>query len=309
MAVLPEERKTPQEIEQLFSSNSIPWFNDGRWGLSGYAIPATTGKTWTENDQIWRVHDSLGMNLFELMHRRNAVQFNKEPHKSFLWDLHQLLTHSRKNLNDRRVDPSTEINRVEEHAVAAKRVFLVYPVPFFGGRVRQRDIQEWCGIALKLLTEMMSNSENERAGYIGGDFVDMCNGYIDEILLLMATRYFGMTKTEVLAAMDASPEGTFSIPTEKWVAYKGFGILLNTERTTERPPADWWPTARDLSAIKGIPITDAIHFSELWPDSITDGHGDWETTLPGLVDRTRRDEPEKAPNREGEGQADLRKAP
>lgn len=293
-----------EKIAELFSDNVIPWFNDGRWGLAGYALPACGGKTWTNNDEIFQVHRELGINMFELMHRED-VKFNEEPTKEWLWDLNRLLTVSRKRLIDRRTEKGDLKRRQTVHANSAHQTFIVYPVPFHGDRVAQGDIKSWCGLGLKLLSEMMMHSANEHEYYVTAQFVDTCLGYIDEIQERIATKYFGYTVAEIDAMQQATGQPGQEVSTlpqpiiiaeEKWRAYTGENILLNTERSSERPPQRWWPTSRDLSAIKGIAITDAMHFADRWPQSAGLYEADWETRLPGLVDRVRRDEPGKADN-------------
>jgi hypothetical protein len=291
-----------EKIAELFSDNVMPWYNDGRWGLAGYALPACGGKTWTNNDEIYQVHKELGLNMFDLMHRED-VKFSREPTKEWMWDLNRLLTVSRKRLLDRRTEQGDPKRRASVKALAAHQTFLVYPTPFHGDRVAQEDIKAWCGLALKMLSDMMMHTGNEYESYVPAPFVDMCIDYIDEIQERMATKYFGYTIDEINAMQFPSGGGgqatspvtlPIVISAEKWAAYTGENILLNTERTSERPPQRWWPTARDLSAIKGIAITDAMHFADRWPQSAGLYEADWETRLPGLIDRVRRDQPEKA---------------
>lgn len=288
-----------EKVAELYSDNVIPWFNDGRWGLAGYAVPPCGGKTWTNNDEIFQVHKDLGVNLFELMHRED-VKFYKEPTKEWLWALNRLLTNSRKRLLDRRTEQGDPKRRVVVKANSAHKTFLVFPIPFHGNRIQQDDIHTWSELALKLLGEMMMHTANEIESYVSADFVDMCIAYLDEVHERMATKYFNMTVEEVNAMQFPEGNAQAAVPQpiviaeQAWVDYTGENILLETERTTERPPQRWWPTARDLSAVRGIAITDAMHFADRWPTTHGTYEADWETRLPGLIDRVRRDEPEKA---------------
>ncbi len=56
---------TPQ-----FQTDEILWYDNGVWGQAGYAVPNPAGKTWTNNNVIFTIHDLIGRNLFEMLHRR-----------------------------------------------------------------------------------------------------------------------------------------------------------------------------------------------------------------------------------------------
>jgi len=43
--VLPNESKTREQLREVFGTDEILWFNDGRWGLAGYAMPNGQGKS------------------------------------------------------------------------------------------------------------------------------------------------------------------------------------------------------------------------------------------------------------------------
>lgn len=279
--VLPNETRTPEQLREIFSTDEILWFNDGRWGLAGYAMPNGQGKSWTDNSTVYKIVKLLGATLFDLMHRSDC-KFAGPPHKDFWWDWQLAILATRKLLDGIAVDAGTTKTFDEVHVSATPRTFLVFPVPFFGMRVRQEDILEQCEMALKLLGEIMQHSTNDRNYYVTGEFARLVNGWLTEMQLKVAIKYFGYTREEVITA------GTkFKIDDDRFTAekYKPEWVWPSAERSTERPPRLWWPTENDLSAIRGIAYTDAIHFASRWPVSYLEGEGDWESTLPGLVNR------------------------
>lgn len=277
----PNEAGTPDHLRELFQTDQILWFNDGRWGLAGYALPNCQGKTWTNNVNIYHLVDRIGRALFHMSHQK-AVQFEEPPHKDFWWQWQMALVSARSNLLANRLDEGTSRNLPENHVSAAPKTFLVYPVPFFGNRIRQEDLRLLIELTLQLLGHIMQHSSNEKGYYIPGDLVDDCVGFINEMLRLVAVKYFNYTIAEVTAE-----EPEFRIADERFTAenYRPRDIIPSTEISVERPTRLWWPTENDLSAIRGIQITTATQFAARWPVDYLTGEGDWESTLPGIVDR------------------------
>jgi len=240
-----------------FESDEILWFDNGRWGRAGYAIPNAAGKVWTTNTVIWTVHNMIGRNLFELMHRP-AVKFSVPPHKQWFFDFHQLLITARKRLSDREVTPSSDNVLVPKHATPSPKVFLTYPIPFFGNRIRQLDLIEYAQLTLLLLSEMMQHTDNERLVHVTRDFCSTCREYIAEMLVLMATKYFGYTREQAF-------ESNFSVDPERFTNYEPARVMTSIEMTDERPPLQWWPTENDLSEIRGVAYNEAMMFAKRWP--------------------------------------------
>jgi hypothetical protein len=285
--VLPNESKTPDQLRELFSTDEILWFDDGRWGKAGYAMANGQGKSWTDNSTVYKVHKLLGHMLFDLMHRQD-VKFSDPPHKNWWWDWQLAIVACRRMLDNIAVDSGTDKNFDETHVTATPRTFLVFPVPFFGMRVRQEDILEQCELCLKLLGEIQQHSTNDRQYYITGAFARLVNGFLTEMHMKVAIKFFGYTRAEVMALGEA-----FKISEDRFTAekYKPEWSIPSVERSTERPPRLWWPTENDLSAIKGVAYSDAIHFARRWPMTYLEGEGDWESTLPGLKNRVLAGDP------------------
>lgn len=281
------EAGTPANLRQLFQSDEVLWFNDGRWGACGYAMPNGQGKSWTNNMDIYHAHKVLGESLFALSHMSD-VRYNQPPHKDFWWEWHKTLINSRNVIKSHRMDPGTTKNIKDDHVTNNRKTFLVYPVPFFAGRVRQEDIRVQIEFSLLILSNLQQHNCNDKSMYIDGSLVNLVVGYINEMLTRVAVKYFGYT-TDEIAMMGENiviEESRFS--SESYIPQ---ARIASVEFSTERPPLDWWPTENDLSAIRGIAYTDAIKFAQRWPLSYISGEGDWESTLPGIVDRTSAGDP------------------
>jgi hypothetical protein len=251
------------------------WYDNGKWGQVGYAIANPNGKTWTNNAVIYQFHNLVGRNLFELMHRSD-VRFYKPPHKQYWYDLHQLIVTARKRLADRQRLPNDSNGLVVEHATPAPQTFLAWPIPFFGERVRQPDIREYAQLALLMLSEMMQHSENELATYITDAFAAQMGQYLREILALMSTKYFGYTRAQAY-------EPGFALKDTDFANYDPSKVMTSVEMTEERPPAQWWPTETDLTAIRAIPFNEALVLAKRWPSSAVLSEGPFAPASPGVT--------------------------
>lgn len=281
MATLPEVEvnaatKTPETWKELFQSNETLWYNNGRWGSAGYAIANCAGKTWTVNNVIFELVNKIGRQHIELMHR-DDVKFTQPPRATFLWDLYKALKVGRFILAANQFSEGDEPRVEPIHTRNAPTTFLVYPVPHFGERLRQRDLAQYSALILKMLADIMQHTDNERQDYVTAAFSTMVSKYINEIVFQMGIKYLGMTREELEGSNYEIPDEKFS-PTN----YQPDQNYMPVEMSEERQPPLWWPTANDLSAIRGIPVTDAMMFAARWPRNISAAEGDWETTLPGL---------------------------
>lgn len=245
--------------DAMFASAEPLWFANGRWGECGYAVPNCLGKTFTNNPIIFNFVNIIGRNMFDLMHRED-VKFYVPPHKQFWFDLHQLLITGRKWLADNMIAPNDNNVFAPIHANPTPRVFLVYPIPFFGDRVRQPDVAGFAQLLLMLLSDIMQHSDNERAGYLTTSFASMVGTYLREILSKLAMKFFGAARADATGPAYVIPDAAFA-------AYDPSKVMTSVELTDERPPLRWWPTARDLSRINGVPMNIALTFCQRWPDS------------------------------------------
>lgn len=249
----------------MFGSDEILFFNNGRWGEAGYAIPnpgvefvgnkPKKGKLWTSNMVLFQICTTLGSSMFELMHRED-VKFSRPPNVQFLFDVYQMCIVARKRLADRAIDFNDPAFQ-PMHATPAPQVFPCFPVPYFGTRIRQQDAREWCQLTLLCMSELMQHSDNDYVMDISTTCASRLGQFINRILTLLATKYLGFTREQITA--------DFTIEEDVWKGYDPSNLFLSMELTEERPPLQYWPTENDLSKIRGIPITDALVFAERWP--------------------------------------------
>lgn len=247
----------PAAPAEPFGTDEILWWNNGIWGEAGYAIPNPSGKHFTLNTVIGHAVAFLGVHLFNLLHR-DDVKFTRPPTKQYLYDWYKMLDLGQKRLADRAVTPN-DAHMEAQHATPAAQNFLVYPVPFFGERIRNLAVKEWAETMLLLLSEMMQHSDNERPLEITNQLASMAHERIRRVKFLMATGFFGMSGAELRTVQD------IKIPDEKWLNYDPSALFTNSELTEERQPLRWWPTENDLSPIRGVPISVAIAYGQRWP--------------------------------------------
>jgi hypothetical protein len=240
-----------------FSTDEILWYNNGKWGAAGYAIPNPAGKTATMNLVIKQFCDSVGRCFFDLAHRLEA-RFAAPPQSQYWFDLNTCLNLARSRLANQTRNFNDPNGLDVTHAAPDYEAFLVWPVPYFGQRIRQSDLRMYIKLGLLMLQEAMQHSDNERPGYISNDFAWRIGKYIQEILAQMAMKYFGYTRAQAYAA-------TFALAATDFSGYNPAQYLMSTELTEDRPPLYWWPTSNDLDAISGIPIQDALTLAQQWP--------------------------------------------
>lgn len=251
-----------------FNTDEVLWYKNGIWGDAGYAIPNPLGKTLTSNGDIFDLHATLGRVMFELLHQEDIVSFSRPPtRKQWLYDLHQMCVVGRKRLADLTRMPNDGNGLDVQHAKPNKRQFVVYPVPYFGGRIRNADVQKYATIAMLCLSEIMQQTDNDIVGYVTPTFTSQIGKYLQEILAQMSMKFFGYSRAEAY-----KPD--FALKDEDFAKYDPSKLMLNVEMTEERPPDQWWPTTNDLSLIRNLPINKALLLAERWPSGPTLYSGD-----------------------------------
>jgi len=263
----------PQNLPQ-FDTDEILWYNNGIWGDAGYAMFNPMGKTLSSNIDIFMMHSLCGKVLFELMHERDAVGFTGPPHKQWLYELYQMLFVTRKRLNDLTRTKSDGNGLDVSHAQPAPQMFVVYPIPFFGGRVRQADCLKYATIALLMLSEMAQHADNDRVGYVTEGFSSSIGQYVQEILAQMGMKFFGYKRAEAYAP-------NFEIKDADFTNYDPSKLMISTELIDERPPQQAWPTTNDLARIEALPVAQAILFAKRWPITNSLFFGD-PSSFPGI---------------------------
>lgn len=242
----------------VYGSDEPMWYNNGRWGVSGYAVPNPGGKLFAINSAVLQTVRMLGRGLFEIMHREDR-RFIKPLSKDLCWDIYQLIVLARKRLADRAVLPNESELR-GEHATPAQEPFILYPVPYFGDAVRNEDLREYCRQILLCMTEAMQHSEADKTEEITIAFAATVGKRLHRILCLMACKYFGYARADVYPKLD------FVIPEDKWKTFNYTTWSTSFEMTEERPDPGWYPTENDLRAIRGIPAPVAMPFCRAYPN-------------------------------------------
>lgn len=260
-----------------FGSSEVYWFNCGIWGQAGYAIPNDGGKPVTGNDRLREIHQFLGAELFELMHRPD-VKFSRPPNVTFLEGFAKAVTLGIKRLGDFAIKFTEPRPGDKKHNVNTPRSFVYYPVPLFGDRIRQPHAKRWCRWMLETLGEMMQHSDNDYEDDVTTLFVAPMQEQLRRILKDMASAFLGAPEE----AVDAPG---FVINDVAWASYDPTALFTDRELTDERHPEQWWPASRDLSTIKAMPVQTANVFAERWPDAANfyGDFGDIEGAFPGLA--------------------------
>ncbi len=113
------------------------------------------------------------------------MQFERAPYKQWLFDLHQSIIVARKRLADQAKAPNDSNGLVVQKAAPAQKMFLLWPIPYFGGRIRQPDILSYAEIALMMLSEIAQSVENDQVGWISTNFQGVIGRYLQEIYAQM----------------------------------------------------------------------------------------------------------------------------
>lgn len=267
----------PNEGAKRFSTTEILWWNNGIWGEAGYAIPNDGGKPVTKNSIIWGLHRFLGRELFKLLHTPD-VKFSRPPNGEWVHNLAKMIRLGRKRMADRSVGWNDDRDGDTKHNTSNVKAFVVYPIPFFGDRVRNPDAKEWSEIILILLGEMMQHSDNDLDGNITDLFGALVDEQLGRIEYLLATKFLGATRVQARSS-------DFLLPTVIDSSnYNPDSLFTESEMIDERPPVNWWPTSNDLSPINGIPMPTAKAYAMRWPIAGVDFYGDQgshERAFPG----------------------------
>lgn len=266
----------PATKELAYESRSIWWWNNGIWGDSGYAVPNDGNKPRSGNEAILRVVSFLGAELFSLMHKPD-VQFSRPFNADWLYDLNKMLTLGIKRMGDLSIGWTDKRTGDAKHATNTPQAFTVYPVPFFGGRIRQADAKTWCGEVLLLLSELMQHSDNGYDNDITDAFCSQVQMTLRRIQGDMAMKYLGASRVEVEAETFAVPATAFDKG-----SYIPEALFTSRELVEERMPDLWWPTTNDLTPIYGVPAPIARIHCAPWPDQGDFGDGGAvEAAFPG----------------------------
>jgi len=238
----------------MFRSDQILWYNNGRWGSLGYAVPNVGDDPVTLNDGVRYLVEVIGRNLAGVMHTAD-VDLRRPPTINTLTRIHKLVTRARTILAGRQVPPGTP-DMEATHNTPAPQDHLIYPVPYF--RVRNGWIKQYCGLILGSLSEAVQHTDNRKAYEFGLEFSGIVGQYLHRVYRLMATELFGVPAAEA-AKLD------FTLTEAQLASYDPAKWFTSTELIDTVPPLLDVPTEDDK-----VVLTDGIPASLLigavpWP--------------------------------------------
>lgn len=244
----------------MVTSDSIRWYNVGKFGEAGYACPAWGNDVSTLNPNIAELTDLIGQNLFALMHQED-VDMKTPPSINSLRAIHALYVRAGQILTARAVPPGQTEFRTT-HATPQATVFRVYPVPFF--EVRNPHLKRWCGLTLTLLTEMFQHTENRKTMEITTTFAGDVGQYLQRIYRNMSTELFGKS------AADVDKPG-FLLTDADFTSYNPARFFTRTEIVDTVPPFSTVFTEDQLDVLRqGIPVTMLPQLTT-WPGLLIPG--------------------------------------
>lgn len=244
----------------MVTSDTVRWYNVGKFGEAGYAVPAWGDDIATMNPNIVELTDLIGQNLFALMHQED-VDMRTPPSINSLRAIHNLYVRAGQILTARAVPPG-QVEFRTTHVSPQATVFKVYPVPMF--KVRNPHLKRWAGLTLMLLSEMMQHTENRKTMEITTTFAGDVGQYLTRIYRNMATELFGKT------AADADKPG-FLLTDADFTAYNPAKFFTRTELVDTVPPFATVFTEDQLDVLRqGIPVTMLPQLTT-WPGLLIPG--------------------------------------
>ena len=244
----------------MVTSDTVRWYNVGKFGEAGYAVPAWGNDIATLNPNIAELTDLIGQNLFALLHQED-VDLRTPPSINSLMAVHNLYMRAGQILTARAVPPGqTELRTT--HVSPAATVFRVYPIPFF--KVRNPHLKRWAGFGLMLLSEMFQHTENRKTMEITTTFAGDVGKYLMRIYRNMATELFGKT------AADVDKAG-FLLTDADFKAYNPSAFFTRVELVDTVPPFDMVFTEDQLGVLRqGVPVT-MLPSLPTWPGLLIPG--------------------------------------
>lgn len=240
-----------------FKTDEIYWYNPegSPWGRLGFACPNFGNNPIGLNQDILYLVKVMGRNLQAVMlHGDRNLQ--RPPSINTLTRIHKLIVRARSIISTR-VVPEGKPKFEAIHATPAPQPFMIYPCPFW--EVRNYWLQEYGGLALAALSEMMQHTDVGMQHEFGPDFAGTISQYLQRVYKRMATELFG------LPLADAE-KPDFTLTDAQLAAYNPSKVVTSTEMIDVTPivPTDF-PTEDDLVVLtNGIPATQ-IAGLQRWP--------------------------------------------
>jgi len=240
------------------NTDAILWYNVGKFGDLGYAVPNFSNDVGSLNPTIINFTNMIGQNLFAIMHHED-VDLRTPPSINTIRRVHKLYLRFGQLINARAVPP--EKNNLEPiHIQPAGDTFKVYPIPYF--RMRNRFLQEWAGLAMMALAEAMQHSENAKAMEISTKFAADIGKYFKRLYRNMAADLFGKTPDQL------SQEG-FILTEADLGGYDPSKFFTSTEMVDTVPHLGHRFTEDRLGVLReGIVVTSLPELTP-WPTNLT----------------------------------------
>lgn len=241
------------------NTDAILWYDVGRFGELGYAVPNWSDDVGSLNPQILDIVELIGRNTFAIMHHED-VDLRIPPSINTLYRVHNLYVRSTQVLGGRSVPPNV-LNFEMKHNSPAGEIFKVYPTPYF--KVRNVFLKRWCGLMLAAMAEAMQHTENRKETEISTQFGGLIGSYITRVYQNMSIELFGKTR-EVATAPG------FLLTDTDLGAYDPTSFFTSTELVDTVPSLGRVLTEDRLSLLnEGIPVTELAAVVKPWPVNLT----------------------------------------
>jgi hypothetical protein len=234
-------------VSPTFPSEAILWYNVGRWGQLGYAVPNFLGNTQSMNKTILNLVDVVGRNLFTLMQAPDA-NLRTPPTINTITKIHRLIVRVRALLASRQVANGTPRMEID-HAAPAWADFTIYPAPYW--RVANSWLQTYATLVMYALGTMCGHSENGNPLDISISFSGLVGQYFQKIYYMMNTELLGIDPQK-------ASDPAFTLTAAQLAAYDPSQWFTSTE-LVDTPPQPSSVPPPDMAATqvlaRGIPAS------------------------------------------------------
>jgi hypothetical protein len=244
----------------LFSNNSPPWYNCGKWGALGCAIPMPGKYLQTENESIWDLVNLAGLEAFDANWSYDDRLLNGPLSKECAIAIYNLIIQGRKMLGDITVQPQT-LGPISQNTSPTYKTFVVYPIPLYGKLgIVNPYIQYFNAQVLRFMSECMKHQDNGKSLYVTPTFQSAVQVPLQLMLVKLATSHFGYAGPAVLG------NPAFTLAQSDWDNYNPYQFITPAQRTGTPPPPGYKPNSDEDSPIRGLPIDAVLPLCQPWPD-------------------------------------------
>jgi hypothetical protein len=270
-----------------FQTNAPPWYSPAGtvWAQMGCAVPQCGDQLVCNNRVIWDFNNKAGKSLFNILWRFSPDRLSDSaPTYDCLVALYQLLIDARNRLVAK-VSPDASSALRPTKATPAPRMFMAYPVPFYGplGCVNQY-LGEFAELVMRMQEEAMQHEDIAKDFFITQDFMNAVYPYLKYLLVDMATKFFGIDP-------KTAADDKFTIPDTAFQGYSRATAGGSFGPTSPAPPLNYvGPSDQDLSRIRGLTYELVVPFLQPWPDAtykVSSG-GIWANSSSPAIDPTAK---------------------